>query len=1230
MRYPQFIDNNRRDLATTLRTISTDYEYLSIATGYWDLPGTLEIIDEIENYKNVRILIGQEPLAYKYQKSFKVDLDAPENVFPDADIKKDLEDEGNDKEIDKLRYTLKKLVKMIKDNRLKVKIFRQPRLHAKAYIFGKLGDGNSVGIIGSSNFTKAGLTRNSELNFLTDDYKIVEFEPKTENQENGHLKWFEELWEAEEAIEWTGDFTEILQNSPIGEYTYGPYDVYIRTLMEVFPDELIEINEFDKDIKEVLHPFQEQNALSLKRKLESIGVAMLSDSVGLGKTITAAAIIKQYIAEGKNNIVIIPPAALISQWSSELQCDRWELVENRDFQLISQQDSSKIRDLTEKSIFRKNTRNEIDLFVIDEAHNLRSQGSSRYQEVLSLLQENPSSKVLLLTATPINNSLMDFANQIQLGSKGDLVSVNVPYKKDKNAKIDYIDFFEALKRIQSEARKAEKNGEDFNWEDHKHTLMSGIRHYLVRSTRQGIEKRNAIEKQDTQSKLFPSSKITQFTYEYEDVAIDNLEDELNISVYEIFEGLFFEELNIDLAVDITQRTMHPIDIFDILFNGDLREEELEERFNISKHLLEENIFNYESKNFSVIPLVFKIINFLGFVPYRPEVYNRRFYGQSIKKIREFSGDQYRNVRIQMAIHNMLHVTWLKRLESSTATLLKSVENYIERIEIFEKWLNKGYLISLTDAELLSREYDEDLEKASEDYLEYLKELEYKDENEIKKRGVEKKFLDDKKYNIEQMRIDIQRDKDICRLLKYILKDISSTKKDMKLKSFVENLKVQLEEKKYGEKILVFSFFSDTIDYLSKSLPKLFEKKIEGFEERSAFVTGGSKNVENITNRFSPHSKKYKIKNHENEIDFLFATDVLSEGQNLQDAGILINYDLHWNPVRMIQRNGRINRLGSTYDEILIANARPNEDLELYLKIVRKLESKIATINNTIGNDQSILGENENPIEFNDLNENLIFSMNSEEASKAFKELDEQTDVFDWADEYALELRQFLDENKESKDMQRILNIPLGKWNLLPQNQWSQKLNEDDAVALFKVKSENGKVINEVGFVQIDSSVSDRGPFSNIKAKHIQEHEALKFIRTTKDDNERKYDKISFDRHEYIETGKIEISTQFEKSQAIYKLKPGIKRRLIELEQYLNSDISDEINLLSLIQNGIKRSNEKREFERIMRDINKQIKKSDSPYERTVKEFEKFIITLRKNYSEKSKIESIEGVLYYVR
>lgn len=1220
--YPQFIDNRRKTLAETLRSIAPNYRVLRIATGYWDLPGTLELINEIQDYKSIQLMIGQEPLSDHLQKKFNIFFEEQE-IFPDSYVQSDLEDYGDIKEINKLREAARKIVTLIKNGNLEVKVFRKPRLHAKAYIFGDLGDGASIGIIGSSNFTKAGLTISQELNFLTDNYKIVEFEPKTDNQENGHITWFQELWNDEDAEDWTGDFTEIINNSPVGDKTYGSYDVYIKTLMEVFPDELIDISPFDSDVEKVLHEFQNQNALSLRRKLDNMGVAMLSDSVGLGKTITAAAIIKQYIHDDKVNIAIIPPASLKQQWVDELGSERWNLVEHRDFEVYSQQDSTKIEGLIEKSKERKNTRDEIDLFVVDEAHNLRNSGSTRHQQILKLFQENPNAKVLLLTATPINNSLMDFANQIQLGSKGDLVSVNVPYTT-RSSQLEYIDFFEALKRIQSQITHAERTGEKLNWENYRNTLSSGIRHYLVRSTRQGVIKRNAIKSGVEGQKLFPDTRVEQFSYSYGEDNTLLIKAAIEAQITNVLEGLDPRKLNLEFIGEITQRTLHPIDLYSkiqkLQENG--QNEKVIEDNDISEKYQNLKIFNQDMSN-TVIPLLFQLINFFGFTPYKPDSYRKDIYGKSIPDTRSMSisGKQ----RTQFAIHNMLHITWLKRLESSMMALLKSVTNYQQRVQLFEKWLDKGYIVNLSDASLLENEYGEDIDKAFEDYEQYLKELDEAvngDEELIKKRGVERKAANPNLYNLEQLKKDIDRDKAISNLLVKLLSILTEDGTDEKLNVFATRLAEQINNGKHGGKVLVFSFFSDTIDYLREALPPLLEPKLPGFTKQAEFISGNNKEIEYIAKRFSPISKKYELKFKEKELNYLFATDVLSEGQNLQDAGILVNYDLHWNPVRMIQRNGRINRLGSTYDEVLIANARPSDELETYLKLVRRLERKIDTINSTIGNDQSILGEEANPVEFNDMLE--YFDLNEEKASKAAGKFENQSDFLDWTDDYSLELRTYLETHKDDGEINRVRSIPKGKWNYLP----SASIDIVDPTEILGLYTNSGKIsetgekILNVGFVKIAFSGEKRGPFGSIRAEYMEERVALKKIKAKPEDNMADMDTINVNRVEYMSRGKTEVKVQFDKNKTVFYVKPSHKKALEIVGTYFTMDV------LGLIQKGIRRSNEKREFEQLVRKLNKEVKDSGSPYSTTIRKFEVFINKLLAKENQEQKLNKIEGVLFY--
>ena len=1232
-RYKSFIDNKRITLAESLRDIAKDYDSLSIATGYWDLPGTLEIIEQIKDYKKIRLLIGKEPLAHRLQQKYNIDPNAPENLFPDADIKHDLTSVSQEGEIESLRNTAKQLAIMIKEKRLEIKIFREPVLHAKTYIFGDLGDGDSVGIIGSSNFTRAGMTRNSELNFLTEDFRIVEFEPRNENQENGHISWFNELWENEAAIDWTGEFQKILGKSPVGDMTFGPYEVYIKTLMEVFPEELVKTEPFTDDIEEYLHEFQNENGLDLMRKLKVNGVAMLSDSVGLGKTVTASAIVDQYIKLGSDNIMLILPAALKKQWIDELKGAPWNYELNRDYRIVSQQNISAINEVIENASTNRSSSNEIDLFIIDEAHNLRNQNSERYSAVLKLLQNNPNAHVLLLTATPINNSLMDFSYQVQLGMKGEMSSRNVMYKARGANKTERIDFFDALRRIQSEATREEKKGKTFDWQYYKNTIVSGLRNYVVRSTRQGVIKRESI-KGIKSNNIFPNSEVTQFIYKYNlnDRKFINNQIESNVDL--IYEGINPQNIDLDLMEDITQRSQHPIDIIKHIKNlqENNKYNQIKNFYNVSTDKALKPILNQNRQNnYSIIQMLYRLINLIGFVPYKLDTYSYKYHNQSIESIRALreTGTERNRLGLQFSIHNMLHVTWLKRLESSTATLLKSIQYYRRRLEKFEHWLERGYLVSLVDASRLATEYEEDIDQAFDDYDQYVRELDQAilegTEDDVKKKGVERRIANDKIFNINQIKTDLSRDKQILSEIEKILIYLTSEKRDAKLQAFADNLVDVINKKEYGSKVLIFSFFSDTIDYLEKALPEIIGRKIENFQERSSFISGNKVNKVETARLFSPKSQKYKLNEKEKEIDFLFATDVLSEGQNLQDAGILVNYDLHWNPVRMIQRNGRINRLGSKFDNILVANAQPHDDLEEYLKLVKRLENKIAAINYTVGNDQSVLGEKENPIEFNErIQESYgIYSTNNEKASETMQKIENEGDILDWIDNYSLELRYFINQNSEEY-IEYINDVPLGKWNYLPRNT-DKHYDTTNIIGLYKSVIENSPTeypIQDVTFVSINKDM-DKGPFSSLKAMHLSEEEALSRIRTTPDDNKRQLDTIDVERKKYMDTGKNEAYVNLIQSKTKYEIKPAAERAL-----HVLSDYSQYENLIQIITNGINKTNLKKEFESIIRVINKEANQRKQLRLSTVNRFNNLIERLVANSNEADVVKEIEGVLFY--
>ena len=1213
MLYPKLIDNRQTSLAAVLLEIAPSHKKLSVATGYWDLPGTADILEAIENYESVRLLIGREP-TNKFEEQVESD-------FPEDQITASLESLSQEVEY---FDASDKITRMVEEGRLEVKIIRKPFLHAKAYIFGDYASNNAVGIIGSSNFTKAGLSLtgvggNAELNALESDIRTVTYKPSSPEQEHGHLSWFDSVWNSSDAEEWSGEFSQIIQDSPVGNMTFGSYDIYIKTLMEVFPDELIPTVEFSTESNDILYSFQSRNAGILVKKLNRHKVAMLSDSVGLGKTITSGAVIKYYREQKeKSNVVIIVPASLRTQWKSDLG-EKFDLEEGYDYKLVTMQHMAALDELIDD--MEKPWISEADLIVIDEAHNLRNQNSARHKKVLEYLSGNPDSKVLLLTATPVNNSLIDFSNQIQLGAKGVLSSdVNVPYVNNRG-QTEYIDFFEALQRIQKDLKQAERRGEKYDWKKREGTLRAGLRAYLVRSTRQGVELEGTLKSVDGERNSFPTSNVAQIEYTFSDETRNVVSSSIESAIEVSFEGFDPRILNLDVATSLTQQMMHPIDIY----TRAVSEKTFLNEYFAPKDLLEpitENVIE------SVLPNIIQIVCCLGFTPYRPLVYKHEYYGKPVDIIRDrLRAKPSLSVSTQLTVHNILRVLFLKRFESSVGAVQKSVEYYQRRLHNFKRIIDeRGLILSLGDIDTLDSEYSDDFDLAISDYEKYLEEIEQVereqgDINTIKRRGIECIPLDEKVFNVEALIKDLEREIRLVNFLAQLLLKVHNPNEDPKLKAFASFVEETIDSQKYGKKVLVFSFFSDTIEYLKKNL-SVHMAKIPNFDERAAFLSGGTGSLDTVVRRFSPNSKGYSLKDGEEDIDYLFATDVLSEGQNLQDAGILVNFDLHWNPVRMIQRNGRINRLGSSFDEVLIANTRPQVDLELYLQLIKKLERKIDLIRNSVGTDQSILGEQANPIDYleDDINPLLVDDVSV--AAKALRDITDKGSIFDLSDNHSFVLRSFLAKHEDDGEIERIKAIPKGKWSYLPQRAKNfKRLLKEPVLSMQRISGKAGcatKDFNDVLFFSI-------APNQEYRATYMDEGEALDLIATSPEDNERRYDRIAFDRKRVARRCAAAAKSRG-KTLAEYNPKPSEVNVLYAIQNYVSLEPGED--LLSLLKGGMRTTAQLRKFRKLYMAVRNDLKKSDSISVQTASMANAFVEDLRGRVSDAYTVENVEGILYY--
>jgi SNF2 family DNA or RNA helicase len=995
----RIVDNKRVKLADVLNELAGEANYLSIATGYWDLKGLNEIYEQIQSFEKIRLLIGQEPIPPQYAK--QLDLRNLDATFPEVHMTRDLAAMQDSAELRELVLNLKNL---IDQGTLEVKVFRGDFLHAKAYIFGNLESVQAQGIIGSSNFTGAGLKENRELNAVELDTRVVKYRPAVATDEHGHLSWFEELWNSEDAEPWSGKFLEILRNSQLGDKIFDPYLMYIKALYEIYGDELVPEIEISTDVENVLYEFQVRNAKLLIKKLQKNGLAMLADSVGLGKTITAGAVLRHYLEElGARRIYVVAPASLTSQWKEDL-AKVHHLVGG--FNVISMQDVARVQ--AERALDQYAN---VDLFIVDEAHNLRSGSGSRHDELLDWFSDNPESHVLLLTATPINNSLTDFVNQIQLAAKGRLDSFPVVFPTDK--KNEVIDFFEAVQRLSSEIHGAEKEGKKPDYEKVNRVMRQGLREFLVRTTRRGIEREfGGVKMKDGILRQFPKSVVEPAPYRFSPGLITEL-SAICTSRANLTEDVEVAKLKIRSLLEQTQRTQHPFDFID------------------------EKFFTKEQTS-SPFERIFQILLLLGFTPYKPDIYQHKYYKKTPEQIRALRLSTEENFAIssQMTIHNMMRITFLKRLESSQYALKKSLLNYLQKLNDFEQLLVvHGRIGRIRDVRALRAEFGDDIEVMD------FSTIALSDESVVADPAI---------FNLDALKADLNRDRGLIELLILICDEVGRS--DDKLKSFSTLIEKVTTGPAANKKVLVFSYFADTIEYLQESLPRYFRD--ESMLTRSAFTNGKTKaQIERLAKRFSPISKNgEKAVEEDGELDILFATDVLSEGQNLQDCAVLVNFDLHWNPVRMIQRNGRINRLGSRHDSVTIYNIHPDVDLDEYLTLVNRLERKIDRIRFTVGTDQSVLGEIENPLEFVDENDDGVAKStaklyDSECAGDAFAQLDDDSDLLT-EDQYLFDLREF--EREASEDERRELsNIPIGKWGSL-QARSSNLLADSDALALLRV------------------------------------------------------------------------------------------------------------------------------------------------------------------------------------
>lgn len=985
---------------------SGKFTQFSVATGYWDLPAVLELKPALENFlsnnlfSEIRFLIGEEP---------KIRVSQLDKSFPEKYLKADLSDLPFNPEF---KEVVEFLSKYIKTGRIKIKLYKKSFLHAKCYILGSEAE-NAIGIIGSSNFTRNGLLGNTELNDVEYDHRIVNYIPKAENQDPSHRSWFEKLWNDEETIEWTEQFmVDILGLSKFGNLSYSPYELYIKILYEIYGED-IEIEEnlraetfFETRVDLTL--FQEESVKKILARLRNpkIGMCLLADSVGLGKSFIAKKVIEELGYFGRQNVLVICPASLHEDWENHLRDISLNAPIYSITELALEDSFERIKnDLMLRKLKSKHN-NAIELLVIDESHNLKTQASKSFRHLLELLTDKDYCeqypKVLMLSATPVNNGIKDLANQILLAKGGN----------DKFFSTFGIEsIFNFFRTTQSEFRR-------IGSEEVFSELYPILNRIMVKRTKHQVKKDFPNATLNGAKIIFPEEKLENVLYELDSKNIRKvISDEIN--ALESSKSKLFRHFTNELTDE------------DELVEDKIG---LEEFFKLKKETIKKHQTEYES----VFHFIDRAIKGLKLVPYS-------YLTEKLQK----TSDEEAQANSRKNLTGVMKVTMFKSFDSSIFTFKKRIERYSDYLAQFEKlFFDEKILVKpsiITKA--LNRQEDE----PDEDVIDLIyEEIEkFNQRQNHKENNAEKAFieinLDD--YNKENIKNFINQDKEIIELINKVLSSVTEDTKLLRLKELLRTLK--------GSKVLIFSYFATTVDYLKQELNKEFLNSLDIGSDEIAFLkskTGKYKST--YIKRFAPKAQNQTLinglVNGEREIKILCSTDVLSEGQNLQDCGIIINYDLHWNPVKMVQRNGRISRLGSTFEQVKVFNFRPEDQLDKFLRLMLKLQEKIQVIGASVGLDSSVLGENITPRQFG-LIEN-IYSDDPEKQKQAIESLERENDLaFDEVFENDLRvfMRKASDEEKE-----RIRNLNLEKWCEL------NKFSKNEKLLIFNIAKGEFRFIKE--------------------------------------------------------------------------------------------------------------------------------------------------------------------------
>lgn len=936
MMHNNLIDNSSDTLSmqTYLKRciLAEDVDKIQIATGYWDIPGMTLVIDELTSFleregTSLELLIGKDPYVYTSL------LAKPK--YKDADYPYDfIRTDIHDLEIkDEYKNVINLLLKYCSSGKIQIRVYSKNAngeaefLHSKCYIFS--GSSLSYGIIGSSNFTQKGLLGNAELNYLETDPSRITARPTHGSNTKGHICWFEEKWELSK--DWTQEFLEqIIKKSPIyidiqqnTVQDFTPYELYIKLLQIQFGDIV------DKSLGQQIESYLPVNIHKLEYQIEAVkrcigimhehGGFMLADVVGLGKTIIGTLIIKRFLSvpedDGRERkVLVITPPAIQSGWKKAIAM----FDKDSDEKIAPYIDfitTGRIGNVADDEGWEDDDDDSGDsgefggtlqdknygFIVIDESHKFRNSATLMYQSLDELIQKIGS-----------NTGVYPYVGLLSA----------TPQNNRPNDLKNQIYLFER-NRNDSTLKKAESGN---------------------------IEKFFADVNREYELLISKPKVDVDTGVLIHDIPADERRQRLDAVSKKLRDCVLSDILERRTRTDVEKYYKDDMESQGLLFPKIVGPNNLE-------YIMDEELAQLFSDTMTIIAPTeeekLQTDEWLRYFRYRAIEY---FVDSANEKKHTGRGNRgVSDVAKQLA--TIMQILLVKRLESSFTAFSQSLLNLRRYTEnMIKMWENDTIFVCPQidvnkeldyEAKTLKRGKRVSFNDCVEDIRAKIKKLTEQGRNE-KGQNAEYQRKDFKEEYFIQLKEDF-------RLISNLYDRWAKNSQDPKFDAFKENIKPELfnSEKNTSGKLVIFSEAIDTV----KSLKRAVEAK--GYKVLAITAANRDEMEHTIEENFDANYDGV----WKDDYNVIITTEVLAEGVNLHRANVILNYDTPWNSTRLMQRIGRVNRIGSKEPFVYVYNFMPSAEGDAQLQLVRKAHTKLQSFHILFGEDSKIFSEEESVVHY---------------------------------------------------------------------------------------------------------------------------------------------------------------------------------------------------------------------------------------------------------------------------